>query len=178
MKEMVKYGIILGVICFLASAVLAVVNNVTEPKIKAQKEKEENLALKEVVSKAVTFKPYIAGDEVVYYSAYDEKNRLCGFVIKSIGRGYSSDIEVLTGLKPDLEITNIKVLSQNETPGLGARVTEPEFEAKFIGKNSESLNDVQAITGATISSNAVINSIRNKISELKNELLKEAGNAK
>lgn len=173
MKEIIKYGFILGIICFLASGVLSVVNALTSPKIKLQKEIKENLGLKEVIPEAIVFKPQVLDGKIIYYLAYDNAQRLNGFVVKSEGKGYSSNIEILAGLNLKLEITDIKILSHNETPGLGNRISETSFLGRFKDKTIDSLNQVQAITGATISSSAVINSIKNKISELKDQLLKE-----
>lgn len=178
MKEMVRYGLILGLICFVASAVLAVVNSATEPKIKLQKNKEENAALREVMPQASDFKPHYQDDKIIYYSAYDSRNKLSGFVIRSEGKGYSSNIEAVSGLSLNLEITDVKILSQNETPGLGSRVSEPSFLERFRGKNLDTFNQVQAITGATISSSALISSIKDKIAQLQPQLLKEIGDAK
>lgn len=178
---MARYGITLGLICFLASTVLAVVNSATEPKIKLQKEKEENVALKEVMSESLDFRPCSEGGEVIYYTAYDSKNKLNGFVIKAEGKGYSSNIETVVGLNLNLEIVGIKILSHNETPGLGSRVSEPPFLEQFKGKNLDTFNQVQAITGATISSGAVINSLKDRINQLKDQLIrttKEISNAK
>lgn len=173
MRETVKYGLILGLICFLSSSVLAVVNGITEPKIKLQKEKEESLALKEALPEAASFKPVFQEAQIIYYTAYDGNNKLKGFVIKSQDKGYSANIELLAGLNLNLEMVNVKILSQNETPGIGNRITEPPFLEQFKGKNLDSFSRVQAITGATISSAAVINALKNRISELKEKLLVE-----
>jgi len=167
MKEIIRYGLVLGIICFLASSVLAVVNGLTEPEIELRKEREESAALREVLPAASTFEPILKDGKINFYSAYDGNNALVGFVIKGEGQGYSSTIEILAGLDRNLEINNIKILSQNETPGLGSRITEADFQDQFKGKDLRGLDDVQAITGATISSSAVINSIKDKISELK-----------
>lgn len=173
MKEMLKYGFILGLICLLASGVLSIVNAVTEPKIKLQKETEENLALKEVMPEGADFKAKKDAEKIIYYISYDKTGKINGFVVKGEGKGYSSLVEAMAGLNLKLEINNVKILSQNETPGLGSRITKVSFLSQFKGKNAESFNQVQGITGATISSRAVINSLKNKISELKNQLLEE-----
>ena len=64
-------------------------------------------------------------------------------------------------------ISAIKILSQNETPGLGAKVVEPDFTRGFSNKKLTELNDVKAITGATISSHAVIDSVKKKAEEIR-----------
>lgn len=174
MRETIKYGLILGLICFLSSSVLAVVNGITESKIKLQKEKEESLALKEALPEAASFKPVFQEAQIIYYTAYDSHAQLNGFVIKSQGKGYSANIEVLAGLNLNLEIVNVRILSQNETPGLGSRIAEPPFLEQFKGKNLDTFSQVQAITGATVSSGAVINAVKRRILELKEKLFVKA----
>lgn len=178
MKETIRYAFILGLICFLSSSVLAVVNGITEPKIKIQKEKEESRALKEALPEGVSFKPVFQEDKIIYYTAYDSDDKLNGFVIKSQGKGYSANIEVLAGLNLNLEVVNARILFQNETPGLGNRICESPFLEQFKGKNLDSFSQVQAITGATVSSGAVINALKNRISELKEKLLVEVSYAR
>lgn len=173
MKETIRYGLILGIICFLASGLLSVVNGITQVKINLQKEQAELSGLKEVMPKASVFKPKIKNEKVIYYLVYNNKHKLDGFVIRSESRGYSSDIEVLAGLNLNLEIDNIKILSHNETPGIGSRILENTFLSQFKRKNLDNLNQVQAITGATISSSSLTNALKNKISELKSQLLQE-----
>ncbi|MBP7215796.1 MAG: RnfABCDGE type electron transport complex subunit G [Candidatus Omnitrophica bacterium] len=177
MKVMVKYGFILGVICLLASSVLAVVNGVTEPKIALQKEKEEQAALKELMPDAVSFEPYIAEGKTEFYRAFDAEHKIKGFVLKCQGKGYSSEIEVLAGLDRALAIGEVKILSANETPGLGSKITEPSFRNQFKGKNLKTFDEIQAITGATISSRAVMQAIKNKMSSLQDTLTSEINNA-
>ncbi|TRZ95306.1 RnfABCDGE type electron transport complex subunit G [bacterium] len=178
MKETIRYGFILGIICLVASAVLAAVDSVTEPKIKLQKEEAENKALSEVLPEAASFKPHPGNGRIDYYVARDKSGNIIGFVIKSEGKGYSSNIEVLTGLSRDLEIGEIKILYQNETPGLGSRISESSFRKQFQGRSLDSLDQVQAITGATISSRAVIDSIKAKTGDLKEQLMREADSAR
>ena len=69
MRETFKYALILGLICFLSSSVLAVINSVTEPIIKAQKEEQETQALKELLPQAAMFKPYYEEDKVLFTAA-------------------------------------------------------------------------------------------------------------
>lgn len=177
MKDKIHYTLVLGVICLLASGVLAVVNAITEPEIARQKKKTEQEALRDVLQEAGDFKAVFKDGELNYYNAYDSSNRLAGFVLKAAGRGYSSVIETFAGVDINLKIVNIKVLSQNETPGLGSRVTEPAFGEQFRGRGLDSYGEIQAITGATISSGAVINSLKEKLEQLKPQLLKEIESA-
>jgi electron transport complex protein RnfG len=173
MREMARYGFILALICVVAAGLLAAVNALTGPKILAAAQSEEQTALKEVMPLAAKFtaiKPD-ANKEILYYKAFDSQGKLIGFVFKASGKGYSSVIETLAGIFLDEKISAIKIISLNETPGLGMRVTAKGFTDQFGRQNSLDLSGVQAITGATISSRAVMNSVMQKAKEIK-ELIK------
>ncbi|KPK96983.1 MAG: hypothetical protein AMJ95_11505 [Omnitrophica WOR_2 bacterium SM23_72] len=166
MKELIRYGLILGVICVVASASLAVVYSVAQPRIVASALAEEEASLKDVLPEADHFEPVKANSDILYYKAFDLNGREIGVAFKAQGKGYSSTIETMVGMSTDGEILAIKVLSQNETPGLGANVIEPDFAARFSQKEIDDLNEVQAVTGATISSRAVTDSVAEKAKEI------------
>jgi len=167
MKEMLRYGFILALICFVASASLALINSLTKSRILAQGKVEEEASLKDVMAMAERFEPVNSGSDIIYYKAYDKDGKFLGTAFKAQGKGYSSTIETMVGMDKDGAITAIKILNQNETPGLGARVVEPEFTGQFKHKNWQTLNEVNAITGATISSKAVTDSVKKKAEEIK-----------
>jgi len=165
MKEMVRYGLVLAIICIVAAGLLAGVNSLTKDKILQQAQAEEEASLKEVMPTGASFEAIKSGSEILYYKAYDKSKKYTGIAFKASGKGYSSIIETMVGMLKDGTITAIKVLSQNETPGLGARVTALDFTGQF--KDKKDLNEVEAITGATISSKAVIDSVEKKAEEIK-----------
>jgi electron transport complex protein RnfG len=166
MKEAAKYGFILFLICTIASGMLAVAYSITKTRIAQQARAEEEAGLKQVIAEAVRFEPVKSGGELAYYKAYDSAGKLCGIAFKASGKGYSSNIDTLVGLGPDGAITGIKVLSQNETPGLGARIVEQSFTGQFIKYYPRDVSGVQTISGATISSRAVIDSVKRKADEI------------
>jgi electron transport complex protein RnfG len=170
MREMIRYGIILSIICAVASGLLAGVNFLTKSKIIAQEQNEQENSLQEVMPEGRDFEAVKSNGEVIYYKAYDKDKRLVGIAFQASAKGYSSDIVSMVGLTKEGEITAIKILSQNETPGLGARVAEPAFVGQFAHKNIPGLGEVQAITGATISSKAVIYAVKKKAQELQEEI--------
>ena len=183
-----KYAATLAIICLAASGLLGVVYNLTKPKILAQQILEERNSLKEVFSAADTFEPVKKGEDIFYYKALDGRKNVLGFAFKTSHKGYSSDIVTMVGMDRNGVITHIKILSQNETPGLGSRITEviqkntiwdillrkakiapparPWFQEQFSGKKVDELDSVNTITGATISSRAVIDSIQEKAREV------------
>ena len=171
MKEIIRYGFILGLICVLAAGLLAGVNALTRSKIADQIKAEEQSALKEIMPQAAKFLPVGPTADILYYKAVDSRGKLIGCVFKASGKGYSSVIQTLVGMDLQGKISAVKVVSQNETPGLGMRVTEDKFTNQFINQDALNLSDVQAITGATISSRAVMSSVMKKAQEIK-ELIK------
>lgn len=94
---------------------------------------------------------------------------IIGVAIKTkSGKGYSGDIWIMVGFNITGEIQNVFVIEHKETPGLGSKMTGPAFANQFLGKHPEQMNlkvkkdggDVDAITGATISSRAYSEAIQ------------------
>jgi len=168
-KEVMRYGLILAFICMVAAGLLAAVNKLTAPRILAAAQAEEEASLKEVMPEAAGFSAVKEdnGQELLYYKALDEEGKTIGVVFKASGKGYSSVIQTLAGMRPDGSLSAIKVISLNETPGLGMQVKENKFTAQFKGRDSGDLSGVQAITGATISSRAVIEAVQEKAREIR-----------
>lgn len=94
-----------------------------------------------------------------------------GYIYTVHPSGYSGEIVTMLGFDVQKQkITGIKILTQTETPGLGAKCKETEFTQKFAGKNakqplhivkqnSNNPNDIQALTAATITSRAVVKGV-------------------
>jgi electron transport complex protein RnfG len=155
-------------VCLVASSVLAFTYKITNPLIISRKQNEEKQALKSVLSSAEDFK-----EEKGHYTGYKNK-RLSGYVLKIQAKGYSAPIEILVGIDSKGIIQGIIILDQKETPGLGAKISEikygeknPWFLNQFKGKQTVDLDflKINAITGATISSYAVLSAVKNKITE-------------
>jgi electron transport complex protein RnfG len=125
----------------------------------------EELPLKEVFGEAASFVPVKKDQEIVYYEARDRSGKAIGAVFKAQGKSYHSDIITLAGMKNDGSITEIKVLAPDETPGVGSSITEGDFTGRF--RNVKDLSGVQAITGATVSSRAVIDSVKERAEEIR-----------
>lgn len=164
MREIIKLGLILLVITSVAGLVLGGVNSMTAGII-------EERAIEESMEAIETFFPdsddagiLDDGDMLAYdlveeiYEVFEGDN-LVGFTIKTVANGYDGPIEILTGINMDGEITGIEILSQSETPGLGDRITEEDFKDQFEGQSSDTELEVDALSGATVSRNAVVNGV-------------------
>lgn len=168
MKQIVRLGLILLGITAIAAGLLSVVNDVTKVVIQ-EKAMEANLVyMKEMLPDADEFKvaenPGITDVDGVE-EAYEalKGGNVIGYAIKTISKGYGGDVVMVTGINSDGTIAGMKVASQSETPGLGARITEEGFGAQFVGKSTANeLNlgsDVESISGATVSSRAATSGV-------------------
>ena len=101
--------------------------------------------------------------EKLWYALSDTDT--LGIVFISSAQGYSNCITFMVGVDNDGEITGVEIVYSNETPGIGDKIREREFLDKFTEGMPE------AITGATISSKALIEAVKNDI-ELYQEYLK------
>ncbi len=195
MMYYIKLGLVLLVISGIASGILAFVNGKTEPIIQKNAELEESSARMEVLPDASQFvldslavevaveedplklSAGGAGGMFYYYKAMDAEGNAVGYVFKAFGKGYSSTVQTMVGVKlnpaGDFEVNKIKITYQSETPGLGANCTSDNFMSQFAGQTPATLavdkdgGKVTSITGATITSRAVTNSIKLGIEYLK-----------
>jgi electron transport complex protein RnfG len=173
MNQLVKFGLILGLICLIATLVLAVTYQVTKPEIDKKLKEEEQAALKEILPEADSFVEKTI-EEIDYFEASKGKD-LIGYCIKTIGNGYNGYMRIIVGIDLNGIIKGVRVLEHSETPGLGAKIDEikpgekePWFLRQFKGKSAKSIEvkkNIDAITGATISSKSVTDAINKTVSE-------------
>ena len=126
MKNILHYAVVLFIVAGIAGLGLHVVSAATKERIAESKKAAladgQKIAFPGAVkfSDEKTFDVY--GKNAVYYEAFDSEDKIIGYVLRYGVMGYQSEVEVLTGITPDGTIKAIKVLSQAETPGLGAEV--------------------------------------------------------
>ena len=171
MNQLARFGLILGIICLIATLVLAVTYEITRPKIAEQLRREEQAALKSIIPDADSFEPKTL-DGIEYFEAMKGPD-LVGYCLKVTGSGYSGYMRIMAGIDPDGVIRGVSVLEHQETPGLGSRITEvrpgetePWFLKQFRGKSAKTVavkKNIDAITGATISSKAVTDAVRDAV---------------
>jgi electron transport complex protein RnfG len=187
-KTILRLAIILFIIAAVAAACLAGVNALTKEAIAQQTEDANNEARIAVLPDASEFEQISSDDVSGYIEAAGiedsemiseifvgtKDGEIVGYTIKSLPSGYGGEIELLTGISVDGTLQGISILSSSETPGLGANASEPSFSDQFIGKSAESElvvvksggsgdDEILAITGATITSNAVVSGVNASI---------------
>ena len=153
----IKMAVLLMVICGVVSAVLGAVNMVTAPVIADIAAAKTTAAYNEVL-------PSAAGYEAVDYTdANVTAVAKCaeGTVVEVSISGSQSMLALAIGVDNDGVITGVSVIDHGETPGLGAKSTEAEWRAQFVGQSSglaldKKGGEVAALTGATITSQAIV----------------------
>ncbi len=195
MNDFFKLPAVLTITAIIAAGALALVFNVTKPKIEAEKRLVMEQSLKQVLPSAnsgvlIPVKNKNGG-KIEYYKGYASPDTTIpvGFIVISSAHGYSSNIEIMVGVDTSWVIQGIKILSQAETPGLGAKTTQikygektPWFQRQFAGKKGGNLavdkdgGEIKSVTGATISSRAVTRAVDLGIKHLQ-ELLGKAPSA-
>ncbi len=145
--------------CLIISAALAVTNNVTAPVFAKAAADRAEAARSEIIPEAESFELIEAeGLPATVKEVYRTTNGV-GYVFMLTATGYGGDINILCGIAPDGTILATKTLQQSETKGMGSKITEAPFAGQFPGKDA-SLDGVDAISGATISSKAYLGAIR------------------
>jgi len=185
------------IITIVFIGILATFYQATYPKV----QKHEQLSLKKMILKSFdlptnniedTFNLYITEKKVndlVFYQA--RKDSVLGNCFLISGSGLWGTVNALLAVSSDFEkIIGFEILSQNETPGLGGRITEKWFTSQFKDKrlfgngkiikftlvseeNKIANNQIKQITGATSSSKAVINMIYREFEKIKAEFSHE-----
>ncbi|MGB9868271.1 MAG: FMN-binding protein [Bacillota bacterium] len=173
MKDIFRLAVTLALICGIAAGSLAWVYSVTKPVIDRRAVEEFNASLRAVVPEAQQFEKVELDNKAFYKALKDGK--VVGAAAVAEARGYGSQPIVLTvGVDSTGKLIGVKVLSHSETPGLGARIETPAFQKQFLGKTaSDPLTvgkDIDALSGATISSKAFTSAVKNALEELQKVL--------
>lgn len=188
MKEITHILATLTIIGIIAGGALSLVNNWAAPKIVINQKAETERAIFLVHLDGKRYEEMKdSGFEV--YKVYDQSDKFVGYSLVYSGNGFQGKIKMMVGLTEDIsKITSIEVLEQSETPGLGTKILESSYKDQFNGLVPQSSiklvkgvepsspNEVQSITGATISSRAVVNIANEGINKLRRII--EKGSAK
>jgi len=151
--------IFITVVVFASVGLVTWTDSITGDKIEEQEEQKIQSMLEGMFP---SMSEYTFEDDI--YTIYSDGAGI-GYAFLAVGKGYGGDIKILVGLEDETTIKGITIISQSETPGLGSRIAESSFASKFTRLN---INDValkqdggqiDAITGATISSGAVVDAV-------------------
>jgi len=158
-KDFVLPILVLSAICLVVSGALAFGNAVTAPLIEKAAEERAQEAMRGVLPLADAFIPQEAeGLPDSATEVYRAANG-AGFIFTVTPRGYGGEITLLCGIDPEGKIVGTAVLEHTETQGLGTVVFERK-SPEYVGKTEDGIDGIDAVSGATITSNAYKAGIR------------------
>ncbi len=175
--KLIRMIIVLTVIGLLSGGILAMVYRWSLPGIEQNQIRETDEAIYKVLPETKVYDK-ITRDDLTYFECFGAGEEKVGTAILCRGNGYQGEIKLIVGVNPDFSrFTGMVILEQVETPGLGAKIAEARFHDQFRelatrppieyvkGIAPEKANEIQAITGATISSQAVVNIINKTVEQ-------------
>lgn len=150
---------VLLVICAAVGALLSGVNALTSPAIAANEEAAANATYFAVLPEADGFTELDCCIDGV--TAVLKADNGAGYVITAQARGYGGQVPAAVAFSPDGTILSVAMMSNDETPGLGQKVTASDFTGQFAGRSAEAftIDEVDAVSGATISSRAAVSAV-------------------
>lgn len=185
MKTIIHMIATLSIIGIIAGGLLAGVNGWATPLIDANKKAETEKAIFLVNPDGKSYEA-VANAGFQLYKVFNDSKSLIGYSLVYEGNGFQGKIRVMLGLSEDMKrLTMYEVLEQSETPGLGTKILEDPFKKQFNGllaepnvewvkgKAPSKPNEIQTITGATISSKSIVAIINNALEKARS--LKEKG---
>ncbi|MDK2784529.1 MAG: H+/Na+-translocating ferredoxin:NAD+ oxidoreductase subunit [Bacillota bacterium] len=179
MQSPMRLGLTLMILCALAAGLLAFTDAQTRPIIAKNDQAKLEAALKELLPQAQRFETTQEGDKTFYQGYQGDKE--VGVVAVFPQKGFGGFMKLMLGVSSDGKITGFRVLEHSETPGLGARITEAKFQEQFVGKSVSDPfqvgKDVQAISGATISSRSVAGGLKLVAGEIEKKFLAKSAAA-
>ena len=198
MNKIVKNTLILTAITVVSGLLLGVVYGITKEPIAEAQENTKQEAYRSVLSDASSFETMedfdaadaasileengYSSDEITEVAeGIDDSGETVGYVVNVMSHeAYDGDLEVSVGIAADGTVKGIEMLSIGETAGLGMKADEAEFKDQFKDKNVEKFtytksgesgdDKIDAISGATITTNAVTNAVDSALVYFQNEL--------
>lgn len=159
----------LALACLCSGVVIGAVYYVTAPVAAEKAEAMKQESMRSLVADADEFRE-IQGEKDCFAAMKDGKVIAC--ILPSESKGYGGKIKMLVAVSAEGKVIDFTILEHNETPGLGDKAQNPEFRSQFSGKGAELLkvtkdpgevDNIQAMTGATISSRAVTKGVREAV---------------
>ena len=177
MREVVRVTSVLTSVCLICALLLSVVYGLANKKIALNKERRVQEALTTLAPDAARIEEITVEEETIY-KLFDQKENLIGYGFVASGQGYQGKIKMMVVSDKSLEyLKGVEVVESLETPGLGAKIQEDLFKNQFknlkVTEDMTCIKDevkrpgqIKAITGATVSSRAVVNILNTRIKEI------------
>jgi electron transport complex protein RnfG len=176
MKEFLKPAIVLLAVCFVTVGIVSAVNDITKDRIAALEEEAKQEYMEKVLPAADSFETTVLNEKDAKFQATvlevnkgfkGQEVAGCVYLVKT--SGYGGDIVVVVGIDKSGAVSGVVVGDNNETPGVGREAAKPDFVNRFIGareanlkvtkKGGNAANEIDALSGATVTSNALTRAV-------------------
>ncbi len=182
-NSIIKNSLLLGFITAILAISIFFVNSITSPIIAYSEATQLKFYYQEIFPNSeyeVIYnndKDKDKSPNILSVATVSKNGKIVGYLYLTFSTGYSSDVVSLIGIdKADAKIVKVIVTKQTETPGLGSLSTLPKFLDQFMEKlTSEKLkakDNITAITGATITTKAVVNSVNESFNDFNTNYMK------
>lgn len=167
-----KVAVNLIIACLISGFIIGIVYFITAPIAAEKGEMLKQEAMKDLVKNAENFKEV---PEKAQWFAAEKDGKVIAYVVPGQSKGYGGVITMLIAVTLDGKVIDYSILTSNETPGLGDNAAKEPFRSQLKGKSADALSvvkdpfnkeNVQAMTGATISSKAVTLAVKNAAEEV------------
>jgi len=181
LKKILKTTSVLTTVCAVCAFLLAFISGLAKNKILANEQTKIESAIFKLSPSAKRIEETKINDSPLY-KLFDKSNSLVGYAALISGNGYQGQIKLIAIADSSFNtIEGIQVIESSETPGLGAKINEDFFKKQFKGikltmpiecvkEKTTKENEIVAISGATISSKAVVNIVNEKLLSLKQKI--------
>jgi len=178
MKETLKLVAVLTMICAVSAALLAAVYNLTMRPILAALELKTSAAAQAVMPPGAQQITRKLINRTTFFVARAADGKVAAVAVEGLSKnGYGGTLSLMVGLSADQKVIGYKIITANETPGLGTKISSEKFTAPIFGKPFSSNwkvkkdgGDFDAVTSATISSRAALECIKDAISKYETAL--------
>ncbi|WP_396136389.1 RnfABCDGE type electron transport complex subunit G [Clostridium sp. SHJSY1] len=167
--SIIKVAINLILACLTSGLIIGVIYFITAPIAAEKNEMLTQQAMKDLVKDADDFKE--VPNKTEWYAA-EKAGQVIAYVVPTESKGYGGAIKMLVAVSIDGKVIDYNILSSNETPGLGENASKDSFRSQFNGKQLDDLSvvkdpsnekNIQAMTGATITSKAVTGAVKDAV---------------
>lgn len=177
-NDILKPVVVLLAICIVIPLALAVTDSVTRDKIAELEIKNSMAAMQSLIKADEYVETEVEGkDSFVYHKAVKDGNSI-GYIFSTKAKGYGGEVSVMTAIDTNGVVLSVAILDvSNETPGLGQNAAKESFYSQFTGKKEGIIllknganaanNEIDAVTGATITSRAVTNAVNEALEQFK-----------
>lgn len=178
-NDIIKPVAVLLAICIIIPLALSLTNRITKDKIAELDEKNSRETMASLIkADSFTEEEFKDGENDFTYNLALKDGEIVGYIFKTAEKGYGGDVSVMTAVNVDGTVKSVAVLDvSGETPGLGQNAAKESFYSQYEGKTSgisllkngadSAKNEVNAVTGATITSTAVNKAVNQALEQFK-----------